>query len=210
MEENLKKSKLKVSTSKEFMNLRRAENIFCQMARSLGEKYLKEEENARKAMQKKSRKEEEEKKEKNEIRSKLPISRRETSWARQSKKINNEVKLNDEEEEERKSNGTVGMENIPFGDELDGEEDEELKKAERADEEEDEEEKEEETGNLVVESTLQSVKSTNKTLSKPAKRTTLREEIVMNELFQFKVPDYYTRKSYDLMRIVEDQVSVQV
>ena len=39
------------------------------------------------------------------------------------------------------------------------------------------------------------------------KRTTLREEIVLSEQFQNKVPDFYTRKNIDLMRIVEDQVS---
>lgn len=37
------------------------------------------------------------------------------------------------------------------------------------------------------------------------KRTTLREEIVLSEQFQNKVPDFYTRKNIDLMRIVEDQ-----
>jgi hypothetical protein len=38
------------------------------------------------------------------------------------------------------------------------------------------------------------------------KRTTLREEILINEQFQNKIPDFFTRKNVDLMRIVEDQV----
>ena len=37
-------------------------------------------------------------------------------------------------------------------------------------------------------------------------RTTLKEELVISEQFQTKVPDYFTRKNFDLMRIVEDQV----
>ena len=39
-------------------------------------------------------------------------------------------------------------------------------------------------------------------------RTTLKEELVISEQFQTKVPDYFTRKNFDLMRIVEDQVKL--
>lgn len=38
------------------------------------------------------------------------------------------------------------------------------------------------------------------------KRTTLREEIVINNQFEAKIPVYKERKNFDLMRIVEDQV----
>ncbi len=49
---------------------------------------------------------------------------------------------------------------------------------------------------------------TTSDLNKPnnKKRTTLREEITISSQFQLKVPQYYERKSVDLMRIVEDQV----
>lgn len=38
------------------------------------------------------------------------------------------------------------------------------------------------------------------------KRTTLRDEIIISNQFRMKVPGYYERKNFDLMRIVEDQV----
>jgi hypothetical protein len=38
------------------------------------------------------------------------------------------------------------------------------------------------------------------------KRTTLKEEIDIKQNFEQNIPNYYTRKEYDLMRIVEDQV----
>lgn len=38
------------------------------------------------------------------------------------------------------------------------------------------------------------------------KRTTLRDEIIISNQFKMKVPGYYERKNFDLMRIVEDQV----
>ena len=38
------------------------------------------------------------------------------------------------------------------------------------------------------------------------KRTTLKEEIDIKQHFEQNIPNYYTRKEYDLMRIVEDQV----
>ena len=37
-------------------------------------------------------------------------------------------------------------------------------------------------------------------------RTTLKEEIEISQQFQQKIPKYFTRKNFDLMRIVEDQV----
>ena len=37
-------------------------------------------------------------------------------------------------------------------------------------------------------------------------RTTLKEEIEINQQFQQKIPKYFVRKNFDLMRIVEDQV----
>lgn len=39
------------------------------------------------------------------------------------------------------------------------------------------------------------------------KRTTLRDEILLNSQFKVKVPGYFERKNFDLLRIVEDQVS---
>ena len=39
-------------------------------------------------------------------------------------------------------------------------------------------------------------------------RTTLREEIALSDQFEKKVPNYFTRKNIDLMRIVEDQVRI--
>ncbi len=41
-------------------------------------------------------------------------------------------------------------------------------------------------------------------------RTTLKEELIISEQFMQKVPDYKTRKNLDLMRIVEDQVSISI
>lgn len=38
-------------------------------------------------------------------------------------------------------------------------------------------------------------------------RTTLKEEIEISQQFTPKIPKYYVRKNFDLMRIVEDQVS---
>ena len=38
------------------------------------------------------------------------------------------------------------------------------------------------------------------------KRTTLKEELIISNQFQNKIPGYFNRKSFDLMRIVEDQV----
>ncbi len=37
-------------------------------------------------------------------------------------------------------------------------------------------------------------------------RTTLKEEIEISQQFQQKIPKYFVRKNFDLMRIVEDQV----
>jgi hypothetical protein len=51
--------------------------------------------------------------------------------------------------------------------------------------------------------------SNNKTISLNdvlKKRTTLKEELVISNQFQNKIPEYFNRKNYDLMRIVEDQV----
>jgi len=42
------------------------------------------------------------------------------------------------------------------------------------------------------------------------KRTTLKEEIMINEQFQNKIPDFFSRKNVDLMRIVEDQVKIKL
>lgn len=39
------------------------------------------------------------------------------------------------------------------------------------------------------------------------KRTTLRNEITISDQYNFKVPSYNKRKNFDLLRIVEDQVS---
>ena len=39
------------------------------------------------------------------------------------------------------------------------------------------------------------------------KRTTLKEEIEIRKQYEKTVPNYYVRKGYDLMRIVEDQVN---
>ncbi len=39
------------------------------------------------------------------------------------------------------------------------------------------------------------------------KRTTLKEELIISNQFQNKIPGYFNRKSFDLMRIVEDQVT---
>jgi hypothetical protein len=38
------------------------------------------------------------------------------------------------------------------------------------------------------------------------KRTTLQDEITLSNQYQIKIPNYYNRKNFDLMRIVEDQV----
>jgi hypothetical protein len=38
------------------------------------------------------------------------------------------------------------------------------------------------------------------------KRTTLKEEIIIHQQYKINVPDYFNRKNFDLMRIVEDQV----
>jgi hypothetical protein len=46
-----------------------------------------------------------------------------------------------------------------------------------------------------------------KELIEQKKRTTLREEILIHNQFQNKVPSYYDRKNFDLLRIVEDQVT---
>ena len=40
------------------------------------------------------------------------------------------------------------------------------------------------------------------------KRTTLKDEIILSDQFQNKIPDFATRKNVDLMRIVEDQVKL--
>lgn len=54
---------------------------------------------------------------------------------------------------------------------------------------------------------IQSTRESFKRVHKQTKRTTLKEEILLNEQFQNKIPDFYTRKNVDLMRIVEDQVN---
>ena len=62
---------------------------------------------------------------------------------------------------------------------------------------------------LTGENTETSMNVNTKRLNKPApqmKRTTLQEEILFHSQFQNKIPDYFTRKNFDLMRIVEDQV----
>ena len=41
------------------------------------------------------------------------------------------------------------------------------------------------------------------------KRTTLKEEIIIHNQFKVTVPTYFNRKNFDLMRIVEDQVSLR-
>lgn len=41
----------------------------------------------------------------------------------------------------------------------------------------------------------------------PKKRTTLKEEIIIHNQYKMNVPTYFDRKNFDLMRIVEDQVS---
>ena len=46
-----------------------------------------------------------------------------------------------------------------------------------------------------------------KDLIEQKKRTTLREEILIHNQFQNKVPSYFDRKNFDLLRIVEDQVN---
>jgi hypothetical protein len=38
------------------------------------------------------------------------------------------------------------------------------------------------------------------------KRTTLKEEIDIKQNYEQNIPNYHTRKNYDLLRIVEDQV----
>jgi hypothetical protein len=45
---------------------------------------------------------------------------------------------------------------------------------------------------------------------KQFKRTTLKEEIIISEQFQNRIPDYFTRRNLDLMRIVEDQVKIHI
>lgn len=42
------------------------------------------------------------------------------------------------------------------------------------------------------------------------KRTTLKEEIELKQTFEQNIPDYFTRKGYDLMRIIEDQVTFSI
>lgn len=51
-----------------------------------------------------------------------------------------------------------------------------------------------------------SVRDMFKKVGNSKKRLTLREEIKLSEQFEKKIPDFYSRKSINLMRIVEDQV----
>jgi len=48
----------------------------------------------------------------------------------------------------------------------------------------------------------------NSNLNKDKKRTTLKEEIIIHNQYKVNVPNYFNRKNFDLMRIVEDQVKI--
>ena len=56
--------------------------------------------------------------------------------------------------------------------------------------------------------TFSSGVNSNKEIFVPKKRTTLKEEIIIHNQFKVQVPTYFSRKNFDLMRIVEDQVSI--
>ena len=54
----------------------------------------------------------------------------------------------------------------------------------------------------------ESPRETFKKAGNGKKRLTLREEIKLSEQFEKKIPNYDSRKSVNLMRIVEDQVNL--
>ena len=61
-------------------------------------------------------------------------------------------------------------------------------------------------GRLEVKANPSSLTSNQQEKKLKKHRTTLKEEIEINQQFQQKIPKYFVRKNFDLMRIVEDQV----
>ena len=61
-------------------------------------------------------------------------------------------------------------------------------------------------GRLKVKANPSSLTSNQQEKKLKKHRTTLKEEIEINQQFQQKIPKYFVRKNFDLMRIVEDQV----
>lgn len=150
LEENVKsKAKIRLSKSSNFSS---TENIFCQMARRLGEQYLSVD---------------------TAHSSPLPSRAKNNNSRKKETATKATTPRHEPESAIGELDETKMLENIPYGDDL-------------------------------RENTELSIMEHSK--SRHEKRTTLRDEILLAQVFQNKVPGYFQRKNYDLMRIVEDQV----